>query len=204
MLTLYHAPRSRSFRMLWLLEELAVPYELKLVEIRRGDGSGSEPGAEYRKIHPHAKVPALMHDGASVFETPAIALYLTDTFVDKGLGPKIGDKLRGPYLSWLAYSTGVIEPAILEKVLKIPHQVGTFGWASPDEVEAMLESALSSNPYLLGPKFSAADVVVGGTMLFMLQFKLLTPKAMFTAYTERLAARPAYKRAQEKDSGATP
>src|SRR5581483_11312446 len=196
MLTLYHAPRSRSFRMLWLLEELGVPYDLKIVSIRRGDGSGTDAGPEYRKIHPHAKVPALMHDGASVFETPAIALYLTDAFPDKELGPKIGDPLRGPYLSWLAYSTGVIEPAILEKVLKIEHQVGRFGWAPPAEVEAMLESALSSNPYLLGPKFSAADVVVGGSIIFMLQFNLITPKTIFTAYTGKLTARPAYKRAQ--------
>jgi len=77
MLTLYHAPRSRSFRSLWLLEEIGQPYELKNVSIRRGDGSGARDPSN---PHPHGKVPALRHDGTTVFETPAIALYLTDTF----------------------------------------------------------------------------------------------------------------------------
>ncbi|WYX53323.1 glutathione S-transferase N-terminal domain-containing protein [Achromobacter xylosoxidans] len=79
MLTLYHAPRSRSFRILWLLEELGVPYDTEMVSIRRRDGSGHIP-PDYIDIHPHGKVPALVHDGVPVFETPAIALYLTDLF----------------------------------------------------------------------------------------------------------------------------
>ena len=199
MLTLYHAPRSRSFRTLWLLEELGVPYETKIVSIRRGDGSGAEePG--YRKIHPHAKVPAIVHDGVAVFETPAIALYLTDTFPDAGLGPRIGDKRRGPYLSWLAYSTGVIEPALLEKALKIPHRAGTFGWGAPDEVEAVLADALSGAPYLLGDKFSAADVIVGGSISFLMQVKMWPAKPVFTDYVSRFVARPAYARAQAKEA----
>lgn len=196
MLTLYHAPRSRSFRILWLLEELGVPYERKIVSIRRADGSGSEE-PDYRRIHPHAKVPAIVHDGVAVFETPAVALYLTDAFPAARLGPGIGDKRRGPYLSWLAYSTGVLEPAILEKVLNVPHRVGTFGWGSPAEVEALLADTLAPGPYILGEQFSAADIVLGGGMAFLLQAKLATP--VFTAYAQLLAARPAYKSAQAKD-----
>jgi glutathione S-transferase len=201
MLIFYHAPKARSFRTLWLLEELEVPYEMKIVSIRRGDGSGKEEGGDYRKIHPHAKVPAIVHQGAPVFETPAIALYLTDAFSEAGLGPKIGDKLRGPYLSWLSYSTGVIEPALIEKVLNIPHKHGTFGWASPDEVEEVLGETLGKGPYLLGGKFTAADIVVGGTLAFMLQFKMMTPKPVFTDYVQRIQARPAFKRATERDAG---
>jgi glutathione S-transferase len=197
MLTLYHAPRSRSFRILWLLEELGVPYETKIVSIRRADGSGAEePG--YRRIHPHGKVPAIVHDGVPVFETPAVALYLTDAFPRAGLGPTVGDKLRGPYLSWLAYSTGVLEPALLEKVLNVPHRVSTFGWGPPAEVEALLEDTLSAGPYLLGDRFSAADVVLGGSIAFLLQMKVWPATPLFTAYAERLAARPAHKSAQAK------
>jgi len=198
MLTLYHAPRSRSFRMLWLLEELGVPYEKKVVSIRRADGTGAEePG--YRKIHPHGKVPAIVHDGVPVFETPAIALYLTDAFPRAGLGPAVGDKLRGPYLSWLAYSTGVLEPALLEKALTLPHRVGTFGWGPPAEVEGLLADTLTAAPYLLGERFSAADIVVGGGIAFLLQVKLWPATQVFTDYAARLASRPAYKGAQAKD-----
>jgi glutathione S-transferase len=199
MLTLYHAPRSRSFRILWLLEELGVPYEKKIVSIRRGDGSGADEGPEYRQIHPHGKVPAIVHDGVPVFETPAIAVYLTDAFPQAGMGPRVGDKLRGPYLSWLAYSTGVIEPSLIEKFLNIPHRAGTFGWGSPDEVDAVLTRALEASPYLLGDKFSAADVVIGGSLAFMLQVKMTAPTPVFTSYVDRLTARPAYKSAQTKD-----
>jgi glutathione S-transferase len=199
MLTFYHAPRSRSFRILWLLEELGIPYETKLVPIRRGDGSGEEAEAAYRKIHPHAKVPAISHDGVAVFETPAIALYLTDAFPEAGLGPCVGEPLRGPYLSWLAYSTGVIEPAILAKLLNIPHRYGTFGWGPPEEVEAVLAQKLEAGPYLLGEKFSAADIVIGGSFPLLLQAKFLFPIPAFTAYAERLTARPAHARAQAKD-----
>ena len=198
MLTLYHAPQSRSFRTLWLLEELGVPYEKRVVSIRRADGSGAEePG--YRKIHPHAKVPAIVHDGVAVFETPAIALYLTDAFPAAGLGPAVGDRLRGPYLSWLAYSTGVIEPALLERFLAVPHRVSTFGWGAPEEVEAVLADALTAGPYLLGDRFSAADVVVGGSIAFLLQMKVWPATPVFTDYAARLTARPAHKRAEAKD-----
>jgi glutathione S-transferase len=201
MLTLYHAPRSRSNRTLWLLEELGAPYELKIVSIRRGDGSGKDEGADYHKIHPHGKVPAVVHDGVAVFETPAIAVYLTDLFPQAGLAPVVGDKLRGPYLSWLAYSTGVIEPALLEKVLKIEHRAGTFGWGSPQEVEDLLAQTLEKQPYLLGDKFSAADIITGGTLAFLLQMKMIAPRPVFTGYAEKITARPAFKTAQAKDNG---
>ncbi len=138
-MTLFHAPHSRSFRMLWLLEELGVPYELKIVNIRRGDGSGAVDPAN---PHPHGKVPALTDDGGLIFETPAIALYLTDTFPEKELGPRIGDPKRGVYLTWLAYYTGVIEPSLTAKFLKIHHIYGTFGWAPFDDVIGYLSRAL--------------------------------------------------------------
>lgn len=201
MLTLYHAPRSRSFRMLWLLEELGVPYEVKIVSIRRGDGSGAEDAAGYRGIHPHAKVPAIQHDGAAVFETPAIALYLTDAFPQAGLGPGISDKERGPYLSWLAYSTGVIEPAVTMKLLNVPHRYGTFGWGPLEEVEGVLARTLEAGPYLLGDKFSAADIVIGGSIAQFVQWKFLPALSVFTDYVQRITARPAYARAQAKDQG---
>ncbi|MBC7975573.1 MAG: glutathione S-transferase, partial [Myxococcales bacterium] len=108
MITLYHAPNSRSSRFLWLLEELGQPYTTRIVSIRRGDDAG-HPDPAYRKIQPHGKVPAIDHDGTIVFESSAIALYLADAFPEAKLGPPIGDPLRGAFVTWLAYYGGVME-----------------------------------------------------------------------------------------------
>jgi glutathione S-transferase len=196
MLTLFHAPRSRSFRMLWLLEEISAPYALKIVNIRRGDGSGATDPAN---PHPHGKVPALTDDGALVFESPATALYLTDKFPDAGLGPRIGDPDRGAYLTWLSYYTGVVEPSLTAKFLNIQHIYGTFGWAPFDDVIAYLTRALSGKPYLLGERFSAADVLVGGSLSFLMG-RIVPESDTFKSYVTRITARPAYARAQAKDS----
>jgi glutathione S-transferase len=197
MLTLYHAPRSRSFRILWLLEELGVPYDTEMVSIRGSDSTGHMP-ADYIDIHPHRKVPALVHDGVPVFETPAIALYLTDLFPQAGLGPLPGDRQRGPYLTWLAYSTGVFEPAMVERAFKTPHQAA-LGWGSADEVEQVLTRVLMARPFFLGDEFSAVDIVLGGSLQYMMQMKIVPETPVFSAYVERLGNRPAMHRALQRD-----
>lgn len=197
MLTLYHAPRSRSFRILWLLEELGVPYDTEMVSIRGSDSTGHMP-SDYIDIHPHRKVPALVHDGVPVFETPAIALYLTDLFPQAGLGPQPGDRQRGPYLTWLAYSTGVFEPAMVERAFKTPHQAA-LGWGSADEVEQVLSRVLLARPFFLGEKFSAVDIVLGGSLQYMMQVKVIPETPVFSAYVERLGDRPAMHRALQRD-----
>jgi len=198
MLTLYHAPRSRSFRTLWLLEEIGAPFELKVVEIRRGDGSGA---TDTGNPHPLRKVPALDHDGRVVFETSAIALYLTDLFPQSGLGPRIGDNDRGAYLSWLAYYGGVFEPSLTAKFLKIQHIYGTFGWGPFDEVLEHLGRTLTASPFLLGEKFSAVDIVYGGSMPLLMSRGIIPETDTFKAYGERVTARPSFARAQARDNG---
>jgi len=197
MLTLYHAPRSRSFRILWLLEELGVPYDTEMVSIRGHDSTGHMP-ADYIDIHPHRKVPALVHDGVPVFETPAIAVYLTDLFPQAGLGPVVGDPQRGPYLTWLAYSTGVFEPAMVERAFKTPHQAA-LGWGSADEVEEVLTRVLQARPFFLGDRFSAVDIVLGGSLQYMMRMKIVPETPVFNAYVERLGERPAMHLALQRD-----
>lgn len=194
MLTLYHVPKSRSSSILWLLEELGVPYHLRIVDIRRSDGTGARDPAN---PHPHGKVPALEHDGRRVFETAAIALYLTDLYPEKKLGPIPGDPKRGEYLSWLAYRPGVIEPAMIMRSLKVRHIYGAMSWAPAAEVDALLEETLSAQPYLLGDAFSAADIVTGGAVYYLMMLKLLNETPVFKSYAQRLTARPAFKRAME-------
>jgi glutathione S-transferase len=197
MLTLFHAPRSRSFRTLWLLEELGVPYDLRIVNIRRGDGSGAVDPAN---PHPHGKVPALTDDNALVYETPAIALYLTDRFPEKELGPRIGDESRGAYLSWLAYYTGVVEPSLTARFLKLQHIYGTFGWAPFDDVISYLTRSLEQ-PYLLGERFSAADIVIGGSLPLLMSRGIVPESEVLKSYVQRVTARPAFAQAQAKDGG---
>src|SRR5580692_10157766 len=108
MITLYHSPQSRSASILWLLEELAVPYDIKIVGFRRADGTGAKDPAN---PHPHGKVPAIKDGEELIFETSAIALFLTDKYPAKKMGPRVGEPGRGEYLSWLAYRPGVMEPA---------------------------------------------------------------------------------------------
>src|SRR5215510_6052624 len=116
MLTLFHAPLSRSTRFVWLLEELGADYQIRYVDISRGDGSG---GADPSNPHPDKKVPALVHDGAVVTESAAIALYLTDLHPRAKIGPALGDAQRGAYLTWLAYYAGVIEPVVTIEFAKL-------------------------------------------------------------------------------------
>jgi glutathione S-transferase len=197
MLTLYHAPHSRSFRMLWLLEELGASYELKIVNIRRADGTGA---ADPANPHPHGKVPTLTDDGELIFESPAIALYLTDKFAEAGLGPRVGETGRGAYLTWLCYYTGVVEPSLTAKFLKIQHIHGTFGWAPFDDVIGYLTGALASQPYLLGERFSAVDVLIGGSLSFLMG-RVVPESDVFKSYVGRITNRPAFARAQARDAG---
>jgi glutathione S-transferase len=194
MLTLYHAPKTRSASIVWLLEELEAPYQMRLVDVRRADGSGHR---DANNPHPHGKVPALDHDGNRVFETAAIALYLTDLFPEKSLGPKVGDPARGEYLSWLAYRPGVIEPSLMMRRLNVAHVYGAMGWAPAEEVEEVLNRTMETREYLVGDRFSAADILVGGAVYYMTQFKLMHETPVLKAYTDRLTARPAFKRAME-------
>jgi len=127
MITLYHRPKTRSSRFLFLLEELGAPYRIQIVTTRNRDGTGAPDPAN---PHPHGKVPAISDDGVVVFESPAIALYLTDKFPQSGLGPLVGDPQRGAYLSWLAYYGDVFEPAIMSKVMKVEVPRGTAGWVA--------------------------------------------------------------------------
>jgi glutathione S-transferase len=208
MLTLYHAPQSRSSRILWLLEELDAEYDIKTVSIRRRDPAAEGPVApmigarDPQNVHPHGKVPALVHDGVTIFESAAVVLYLTDAFPRNRIGPAVGDPLRGPYLSWLAYYTGVMEPAFTAAMLGLRGTDSTIAWAPVDDVLAYVEAALAKGPYILGETFSGADVLVGSVFILFMGSPLLPRTDLRVAYVERLTARPAYRRAQAEDGAA--
>ena len=197
-LTLIHSPRSRSTGFIWLLEELGASYDIRRVTIRR---AGSEAGLDPANPHPHGKVPALLHDGVLIHEQAAIVLYLTDLCPEAGLGPRIGDAQRGPYLTWLAYYAGVVEPAFVSRFLNTDVPRGTAGWVKVEEVVAHLEVTLKDRPFLLGDAFSGADVLYGGTFAMFGQSPIMPQSTAIADYAKRCVARPANARAQARDDG---
>ena len=198
MITLFHAPKSRSSRFIFLLEELGAPYEIKIVNIRRGDGSGALDDAN---PHPHGKVPAIRHGSETVFESPAIVTYLADAFPDAGLAPRPGEAGRGAYLTMLAYYGDVLEPAFVSKFLKVSVPRGTAGWVEVDEAMAFIDKTLTAHPYIAGEKFTGADILYATTFGMFAQNPMMPKLASIDAYVKRVLERPAYARAQKRELG---
>lgn len=198
MITLYHRPKTRSSRFIFLLEELGAPYEIHQVTIRGSDGSGAIDPAN---PHPHAKVPAIKDNetGDIVYESPAIALYLTDKFPKAGIGPTVGQKGRGAYLSWLAYYGDVLEPSVMSKFQNTPVPRGMAGWVSLDEAFEHIVNTLSKQPWLAGDTFTAADILFGTSFMIFGNAPFMPKSPVIDLYVKRIAERPALARANAKD-----
>jgi len=198
MITLYHFPRTRSSRFIFLLEELGTPYEIyRIQKLRRPDGSG---GIDPENPHPHGKSPALKDGDTLVWESSAIALYLTDKFPQNGIGPVVGDSNRGAYVSWLAWYAGVMEPAFMSAYMKWEIPTGTAGWVKSDEVMRFINTTLEKGPYLLGEKFSAVDILIGTSLKMFMGSPLLEKTDLLEAYAKRVTERPAFARAQAREN----
>jgi glutathione S-transferase len=199
MLTLYHAPESRSSRILWLLEELKADYQIVYVDIPRMNGSGAP---DPRNPHPDKKVPALLHDGRLITESMAVTLYLTDLFPGASLAPQTGDPKRGEYLTWLFYYAGVIEPVLHAEFAGLSdNQMLYRTFRGRAELDRRILTALKDKPYFLGESFSAVDVIMASLGLF---FRQALPKDdLVDAYLERCSSRPALKAALARDAPPT-
>jgi glutathione S-transferase len=199
-ITLYHAAPSRSSTVLFMLEELGAPYELKVLDLQSGD----QLKPEYLAINPMGKVPTIVHDGVTITEVGAICTYLADAFPAAGLAPPIGDPQRGAYLRWMFFQGSCLEPAIIDNVLKRePGRRGMMPYGDYDTTINTLEKAVEKGPWFLGDRFSAVDVYVGSAIAWGLHFKLIPERDTFKRYADRLAARPAKQRATEIDGKLT-
>ena len=194
MLTLFHAPWSRSSRLVWLLEEIGAGYEICYCDIPRMDGSGAR---DPRNPHPDGKVPALLHDGALVTESAAIALYLTDLFPEAGLGAAPGDPDRAAYLSWLFWTTGEMEPAYWSR---IKGETDALSDARYDAANRRILSALDRGPYLMGRRFTAVDVLVASALSWGREHAPQSPR--LDVYLKTVLARAANRRAEVLDAPA--
>lgn len=189
---LYSHPMSRGRIAHWLLEEIGEPYEYKLVDIEKGE----QKSPAYLAVNPMGKVPAILHRGTVVTEAAAICVYLADAFPQANLAPSLSDPKRGTYLRWFFFGAGCFEPAVVDKLFARPpvERESAIGYGSYEAMLAVLETALSPGPYILGEAFSAVDVYVGSQIHWALMVKAIEPRPVFSQYVERCAARPAMQR----------
>ncbi len=191
-LTLYHCVKTRSAAILWLMEELGVPYDLVRIDVFGGESRKPD----YLAINPMGKVPAIRHRDVVVSDSAAIALYLAEQYPQAKLAPATDDPVRASYLQWMVFRTGIMEPCITDKMKpREGFDRGTLGWGDYDTMISVLQAGLKRGPYLLGEQFSAADVLVGSGMAFVLTFGGLPDLPEFTGYVDRLEQRPARQRA---------
>ncbi len=196
-LTLYHASPSRSSIVLWMLEELGVPFDIKLLKLSEGDNMKPD----YLAINPMGKVPALKDGETVITEVAAICTYLADAFPDKKLNVPIGTPRRGVYLKWLFFGPGCMEPAVIDRAAPRKEEArrGMLGYGDFDTTMNVVAKAVETGPWLMGEQFTAADVVIGSQIRWGLIFKMLPERKEFLDYAARIAARPAAQRAEAKD-----
>jgi glutathione S-transferase len=196
-LVLYTNPRSRGRIARWMLEEVGQPYRTEVL-----DYGTTMKAPAYLAINPMGKVPALAHGDAVVTEAAAICAYLADAFPKARMAPPAGDRMRAPYYRWLFFAAGPIEASVSNKAFGFavpPEREPSIGYGSFERVMKALEDAVSTSNYLLGEKFSAADVYVGSQVGFGLMFGTIEKRPAFERYWQRLTARPPYARARELD-----
>jgi glutathione S-transferase len=196
-------PMSRGRIVRWMLEELGVEYRTVVQEY-----GASMKSPDYLAINPMGKVPALQHRGVVVTEAAAICAYLADAFPQAGLAPAVDDPLRGTYYRWMFFAAGPVESAVTAKALGVlapAEKARMVGYGSYEQaVDALELAARSASPWLLGERFSAADVYVGSQVDFGLSFKSIPERPAFTAWAERLRGREAYQRARALDDALIP
>ena len=198
-LTFYTNPMSRGRIIRWMLEEVGQPYDTVVL-----DYATTMKGAEYLKINPMGKVPAIKHGDTVVTEAAAICAYLADAFPQAKLAPPSGSKERGPYYRWLFYGAGPVEAMASNHALgvQVPDDKrGMVGYGSREQVIDTLDKALQGREHLAGDRFTAADLYVGAQIGWGLQFGTIEKRPAFEAYVARILSRPAAQRAKEIDDG---
>ena len=215
MITVHHLNNSRSQRVLWLLEELGLPYEIRKYE---RDAKTMLAPPELTKVHPLGKSPVITDDGVTVAESGAIVEYLVERDGNGRLAPAIGTPQRLQWRYWLHFAEGSAMPPLLLKLIfdkvaqsPMPFFVKPIARGISAKVQAMMvtpnltrqldfmESELGKSEWFAGAEFSAADIQMSFPVEAAAQRAGLDasrPKLM--AFLKRIHARPAYQRALER------
>jgi glutathione S-transferase len=191
----YHNPQSRASMAHWMLEEVGAPYRIVPIDFAKDE----QKSPAFLAVNPMGKLPTIVHKGVVITETAAIIAYLADTFPEAGLAPPIGDPRRGTWYRWLFFGAGCIEPALMDTMMnREPGRAMAMGYGTFDDTLNAVRGALTPGPYILGDTFSAADLYIDSELNFggMFGAQKIKDDPLFTAYVDRLKARPAYQRAQ--------
>jgi len=199
-LVFYGAPRSRAITVFWMLEELGAPYERRVLDLKANE----HKRPAYLAVNPMGKVPAIVHKGVAIAETAAICAYLADAFPEAGLAPAVGDPKRGPYLHWLFFGPSCFEPALVDRMFSRPEgNPSALGWGGYDAALGHVAAGVrAAEPWLLGERFTAADVVIGADLIWGMMSGSVQERPEFAAYASRLRARPALQRVFAADAAA--
>lgn len=193
----YHNPQSRGRIAHWMLEEVGAPYRTELLRFDRGE----HKKPEYLAVNPMGKVPTIKHGDTVVTEAAAICAYLADAFPAANLAPATNSPERGTYYRWLFFGAGCVEPALVDHMFKRPpvDRPGALGYGSYADTLNALEQAVSAGQWILGDRFSAADVYVGSQIGWGMLSKSIEPRKAFQEYVARCGERAAFKRAAAQD-----
>lgn len=204
-LTLYHAPYSRSFRIAWLLEEMGLEHELKVVP--QADFRQFAQSDEYRAIHPLGKYPALRDDGVTIAESNAIMEYLLSRYGDGptagGLKPEPGTTEYGLYWQWVEFGEAGMGPAmnmLLAHAMLLPEKMripAIAEWADKELAKYLdfLSDGLGDRDFICAHGFSAADVSIGYMLLLLKLLRRLDAAPQnVQAYFNHLKDRPAWQK----------
>ena len=193
---LFWAPQTRAQRAIWMLEEAGVDYDMEQVELGSPDLSQEFLGAS-----PMGKVPALIDGDVGMAESAAICLYVADRYAAGSLAPALDDARRGQYLYWTLYTPAVVEPAMSEKFNNVESNRRRSGWGDFETMIDTWDSALDDRSWILGDQFTAADVMLGSSAIFLRMFEMLPETRNLGAYADRCMARPANQRSLQKGAG---
>ncbi|THV25591.1 glutathione S-transferase family protein [Peteryoungia ipomoeae] len=196
-ITLYYSPQTRATGARVLLEELKVPYTLHVLNMKTGE----QRQPTYLSINPLGKVPAIHVGDTLVTEQGAIYLYLADLFPEARLAPALTDSDRGAYLRWLFIYGSCFEPAVVDRYMKRePSSMNETPYASYDSLIDLLEDTLKKGPYLLGDRFTAADLLWGIALRWTTMFGLVEARPAFQAYMERIGNRESLQKVSAEDA----
>lgn len=197
-LVLYYALRSRAATALRFMEELDRPYRLEVIDLEKGD----QKKPDFLALNPMGKVPLVLDGKIAVAETGAIFAYLADRYAAGRLAPAPDSPARAPYLRWLFFAAGVMEPAYAQKFFKWEVPSRQVGWGSFEDMLTTVTEAVSKGEWLAG-EFSAADAYVASTLSYGMRFGVIPQEGVLGAYVQRWLARPASKRADAIEADIT-
>ncbi len=183
---------GRPLRVRWALEEAGADYDYVLMTREEGHAE------EHAKRHPLGRVPVLETDGVLLFESAALCLHVADLHPEAELIPSTGSPVRGQVYQWSFFAMTELEPALTRAYVArrdADADAMTRAQERLDRAAAVLAEALAGRPYLIGDRFTIADVVAGGVLESARSFDLLPNAPGLEAYLERLDARPAKQRA---------